>query len=174
MIKKNSRVHIYRNKNLRSYSANAFAVSAMLLVISVIGFGQTPAAALHGEVVDENDARISGAHVHMRSRTGEQRSTTSDEKGVFEFRNLPPGPYLIEARKDGFATLASDKILIERGKTRYLELKLKVAAVSENIVVTASGTAQRADRPDRHRESGRTAGALRRRLGAWPRRPVAR
>jgi vitamin B12 transporter len=140
----NSRVHIYRNKTLWSYPAKAFALSAMLLMLSSISFGQTPAA-LHGEVVDENDARISGAQLLMRSRTGEQRSTTSDDKGVFEFGNLPPGQYLLEAKKDGFATFASDEILIERGHTRYLELKLKVAAVSENIVVTASGTAQRAD-----------------------------
>src|SRR6185369_5683650 len=39
----------------------------------------------------------------------------------------------------------TSEIVVERGQAKQLQLKLKVAAISENIVVTATGTAQRAD-----------------------------
>jgi iron complex outermembrane receptor protein len=114
------------------------------LILLSVSLGQSNVS-LHGEVRDEHGAGISNAEVRLRARTGEQLNTATDDRGIFEFRNLRPGQYLVEIKKLGFASLASDEIIIERGQTRSLEFALKVAGISENIVVTASGTAQRAD-----------------------------
>jgi len=149
MIRLNTRKNT-RNKsreratNFRRFLARAIAVSALSLLLSVLGLGQA-STSITGEVVDENGGKISGADVRLRSRSGVQFSTTTASNGAFEFRDLPSGQYLIEVQANGFATFVSDQIVVERGQAKQLQLTLKVAGISENIVVTATGTAQRAD-----------------------------
>ncbi|MGH9930220.1 MAG: TonB-dependent receptor [Pyrinomonadaceae bacterium] len=133
-----------RATNFRRYLATAIAVSSLSLLLSIVCLGQA-STSIKGEIVDENGAKISGADVRLRSRTGAQLSTATDSDGAFEFRNLPAGKFLIEVQAKGFAKLASDEIVLERGQAKRLELTLKVAGINENIVVTAAGTAQRAD-----------------------------
>ncbi len=124
--------------------ANAIGVGALTLLLSIISFGQG-ATSIKGAIADENGGKLSGASVRLSSRTGVQLNTTTDNSGSFVFLNLPAGQYLVEVQAKGFATLTSDEIVVERGQAKQLDLTLKVGGVSENIVVTASGTAQRAD-----------------------------
>ena len=133
-----------REINLRRFLTRAIAVSAFSLLLSVLSFGQA-STSIKGEIVDENGGKVSGADVRLRSRTGVQVSTATANDGAFEFRDLPSGHYLIEVQANGFATFASDEIVVERGQAKQLRLTLKVAGINENIVVTATGTAQRAD-----------------------------
>lgn len=114
------------------------------LGVCATGFAQS-ATAIKGQVKDENGARITGAEIRLHSRTGSVFSTSSDGGGAFEFSNLAPGQYLIEVQANGFATLVSKEVFVERGETKQLDLKLNVAAVSESIVVTAAGSAQRTE-----------------------------
>ena len=149
MIKKNIREHNRdnirgRKINFRRYLAKAIGISALSLLLSIVSLGQA-STSIKGEIADENGGKISGADVRLRSRTGAQLSTATDSNGAFEFRNLPSGKFLIEVQAKGFATLASDEIVVERGQAKQLELTLKVAGINENIIVTAAGTAQRAD-----------------------------
>ena len=120
------------------------AISGLSLLFSVVSFGQN-VAAIKGSIADERGGKIRGADVRLRARTGTQLNTTTDSNGAFEFRNLPAGQYLIEVQANGFAKFASDEVIAERGQTKQLEFTLKVAGINENIVVTAAGTAQRAD-----------------------------
>ena len=133
-----------REINFRRFLARAIAVGALSLLLSVLGFGQA-STSIKGEIVDENGGKISGADVRLRSRSGVQLSTTTAPNGTFEFRDLASGQYLVEVQAEGFATFVSDEILPERGQAKELQLTLKVASINENIVVTATGTAQRAD-----------------------------
>jgi vitamin B12 transporter len=133
-----------RETKIRRYVARAITVSALSLLLSIASFGQTPSS-VKGSVVDESGGKIAGADVRLRSRSGTQLSTATDNNGAFEFQNLAAGQYLIEVQANGFATLATDEILVERGQAKQLDLTLKVAGINESIVVTASGTAQRED-----------------------------
>ena len=149
MISKNIREHTrdgirVRENNFSRLLTKAIAVSALSLLLSIVCLGQA-SISIKGSVADENGAKISGAEVRLRSRTGAQLSTATDSNGAFEFRKLQAGRYLIEVQVQGFAKFASDEIVVERGQTRQLELTLKVAGINESIVVTAAGTAQRAD-----------------------------
>ncbi len=130
--------------NFRRFLARAIAVSVLSLFLSVLSLGQT-SSSIMGEIVDENGGKISGADVRLSSRSGVQFSTATAGNGSFEFRDLPSGQYLIEVQADGFAKFVTDEIGVERGQAKQLQLKLKVAAISENIIVTATGTAQRVD-----------------------------
>jgi iron complex outermembrane receptor protein len=102
-------------------------------------------ASLQGTISDELGAKVPGAEVRLRSRIGSLVSTKSDQNGKFEFNNLQPGEYLIEVKANGFADTTSSEIRLEKGKTESIDLHLKIAAINESVVITATGTAQRED-----------------------------
>lgn len=126
-------------KPLRGYS-----LLILIATLSTVTFAQT-ITSITGQVTDERGGKISGADVRLRSRTGAQVSASTDNNGTFEFTDLPAGLYLVEVKAKGFSAFASEEIVVERGQAKHLDFTLKVAGVSENVVVTAAGTPQRAD-----------------------------
>jgi len=144
MIKRNIR-KVFRDREINLSLARTLSACSLLLLLSVAAFGQSAAAVISGSVVDENGGMISGAVVRLTSRTGGQFNAVTDEKGTFALHNLPAGDYLLEAQADGFATYISGATTLERGQAKRVEITLKVDAVSENLVITAAGTPQRAD-----------------------------
>lgn len=125
--------------NMKSLIAIIFALS-----ISANVFAQS-SGGITGTVTDENGAKIAGAQVVLTSSTGVHLNTSTDRNGTFEFNNLRSGSYFIEVKASGFSVLTSDEIRFTRGENKQLALELKVAAINANVVVTATGTAQRED-----------------------------
>jgi len=107
-------------------------------------FAQTNGA-IKGTVTDENAAKIAGAQVVLLSNAGVQLNTATDQAGTFEFGNLRSGSYFIEVKAGGFSTFTSEEIRFNRGENKEVAVQLKIAAVNANVVITATGTAQRAD-----------------------------
>ena len=103
------------------------------------------AGAIKGTVTDDNGAKIGGAQVVLSSSTGVNLNTTTDESGAFEYKNLRSGSYFIEVKANGFSTFTSEEIRFSRGENTDVAVQLKVAAINASVVVTATGTAQRAD-----------------------------
>jgi vitamin B12 transporter len=102
-------------------------------------------SSITGHVTDQNGAAVSGAEVRLHSRTGPDSVATTDDRGAFTFNGVAPGGYVIEARARGFATSASNEVVLKSGQSLTSDIKLSIEAVSETVVVTASGTAQRID-----------------------------
>jgi vitamin B12 transporter len=98
-----------------------------------------------GTVTDENGAKVMGAHLVLSSSTGIQLNTSTDESGNFDFRNLRSGSYFVKVKADGFSVFTSEEIQLTRGENKDVPVQLKLAAIRESVVVTATGTAQRAD-----------------------------
>jgi iron complex outermembrane receptor protein len=71
--------------------------------------------------------------------------TVTDSNGTYSFNDLVPGDYVIEVEAKGFANFASNGINVHRGQSISNDVRLSVKAVSESVVVTATGTPQRAD-----------------------------
>jgi vitamin B12 transporter len=101
--------------------------------------------AIRGVVADENGAKVAGARVVLNFTPGVQLTTHTDQSGAFEYKGLRSGSYLIEVVAEGFSEFASESLQVDRGQTKELAIQLKVAAINANVVVTATGTAQRAD-----------------------------
>lgn len=99
---------------------------------------------VRGTVNDEKGAHVAGAEVRLISLAGIQVSKLSDDEGRFEFTQLSPGKYLVQAKAAGFSNFTSDEISLVRGGTTQLDIILRVATISESVTITASGTAQRA------------------------------
>ena len=124
---------------------NRFAI-AIIFTLSIAASALAQGAgAIKGTVTDDNGAKINGAQVILSSSAGVQLNTSTDQSGTFEYKNLRSGSYFVEVKANGFSTFTSDEILFTRGENKDLTVELRVAAINANVVITATGTAQRAD-----------------------------
>ena len=62
--------------------------------------------------------------------------TKTDESGKFEFRDVQPGTYIVEAAAPGL--LASQVVTVEIGKVAQISLELKPSKVQDSVTVTAA------------------------------------
>src|SRR6266480_2511177 len=116
----------------------------LILALSASAFSQNMAS-VHGRIADERGAGVAGAEVWLRSRVGAHLLLVTDNNGDYSFKYVVPGDYVMEVRAKGFATFASKELRLARGQSISNDVRLSVQAVSESVVVTATGTAQRAD-----------------------------
>jgi hypothetical protein len=103
-----------------SYSRfRAFAfIASVALLASPLAHSQL-AATLGGVLLDKNGAVIVGASVNLYSKQ-KTLQTKSDWMGRFEFRDLPPGTYKLEAKQFGFETTIIQPLHIKRGMRQCL------------------------------------------------------
>lgn len=134
----------YKRRMYRRSASRVLVAGAFLLSLSVGASGQS-SASLRGTISDERGAKIAGADIRLHSRAGAQFATVTDVTGAFEFAVLQPGEYLVEINAKGFSDFASSGIRLEKGEAKKVEFDLRVAAIDESVVITATGTPQRAD-----------------------------
>ena len=116
----------------------------IILTLSISTLAQS-SSSISGRITDEHIASVVGAEVQIRSRAGAQLITITDNNGAYVFKNLAADEYLLEVRAKGFAVFTSTEITVNRGQSLTNDVHLQVEAVSENVVVTATGTPQRVD-----------------------------
>lgn len=114
------------------------------LTISLNVFAQGNGG-ITGTVTDDNGAKVAGAQIVLTSTNGVHLNTSTNQSGTFEFKNLRSGSYFVEVKTPGFSTFTSDEIRFIRGENKDVPVELKIASITANVVVTATGTAQRAD-----------------------------
>jgi vitamin B12 transporter len=119
----------------------SFFCAVLLLALA---FAAIPAIAeggsIHGTVTDPLGAVVSGAQVELL-RQGKQVSvTTTDSEGKYRFLPLPPGRYQVRTTAPSFATQQSDAIYVGSSSNAAVDLTLKVGSVSQQVVVSATGT----------------------------------
>jgi vitamin B12 transporter len=138
----------YRSERNKLFSLAGLASVVLTLALfssfSINVFAQN-GGGVTGRVTDERGANIVGAEVRLRSRVGARLFARTNESGVYAFKGLAPGDYILEVKARGFAALTSAEFRVERGEVATRDMTLPVAAVNENVVVTATGTPQRAD-----------------------------
>jgi len=120
----------------------------VLSILTIFGRAQAQAPAfgsISGHVTDEHGAGVAGADVQIRSRSGAHLLVVTDGHGDYSFKYVVPGNYALEVKAKGFATFTSGDLSIARGRSLSNDVQLSVQAVSESMVVTANGTAQRVD-----------------------------
>ena len=109
----------------------------MTLLTDSVVWAQTPRATIRGVVVDQTGARLPGVEIKvLREATTETRQAVSDRQGYFAFPELPPGPYSIEARLQGF-TIFRHRAEVAVGQQLWLEPKL---VVTTTATITTGGS----------------------------------
>ena len=96
-------------------------------------------SSLTGVVQDTTAAVIPGAQVSASNlETGAERTTETNEQGLFTIPLLPPGTYQVSATKEGFRSAVRDNLRLEVNQTARVEFQLEVGAVTETVEVTGT------------------------------------
>jgi hypothetical protein len=99
---------------------------------------QLTAGTIVGMVSDETGAILPGAEVTVRNvETGLARTLFTNERGRYEAPNLPLGTYEVTAALQGFGTVVRRGIVLVAGRTAEVDLKLPLATVQQELIVTA-------------------------------------
>jgi len=78
-----------------------------------------------GNVVDSKNKSIESVKLKLKGKlTKTSKTTSSDEEGYFEFKDLDKDNYLITASKKGYKT-SKKKISLGEGKEKVIKIKMK-------------------------------------------------
>ncbi|HEX4782777.1 MAG TPA: carboxypeptidase regulatory-like domain-containing protein, partial [Candidatus Sulfotelmatobacter sp.] len=94
------------------------------------------ASQLSGSVTDASGASVSKAEVTLtEAATGFQRTTTSNASGLYQFLEVPPGDYKLEAAARGFAPFVVPKVTLVVKSTSTVNIKFQVAGGTTEVNV---------------------------------------
>jgi hypothetical protein len=112
---------------------------SILVFSATTGRAQTDSGRIRGLVKDQSGAWVPGAAVTIKNeKTGETRSTTSNQDGLFVVPSLKPSTYTVTVKKQGFAPIEFTQIPVTVGQELTLPFEFKPAGVSEAITVVAN------------------------------------
>lgn len=123
-------------------------MKALLSAGLVLAFALTPVSlsatdrnsSIRGVITDPVGAVVSGAKVELLQGSRQAAVTTTDNYGNYQFSAVAPGRYIVRAQASGFALQKSDVVYLGNAGGATVDLSLRVGAVSQQIVVTATGT----------------------------------
>lgn len=85
-------------------------------VVAAVRIDTREAASLTGTILDPNGAVVSGARVIVfNSKTGEAKTATTDEGGLYHFESLTPGTYTVMFAAEGFEAERVEKVELQQG-----------------------------------------------------------
>ncbi len=91
---------------------------------------------LNGSVSDPTGASVAGAKITLtETATGLQRTTTSNASGLYQFLEVPPGNYRLEAAASGFAPYSASKVTLVVKTPSTVNIRLQVAGVQTSVTV---------------------------------------
>jgi len=127
----------------------ALATTALLLIQAQAIFAQQAAPAIQsaatggiaGVLKDPSGAVIAGAHVELRSATGNfHQSQVSNYQGSFSFTALPAGSYQLAVSAPGFASRVVGPLVVLSGAELPANLSLKIAPAASTVQVEGQET----------------------------------
>lgn len=108
----------------------------LLTLLPLSSHAQNIRASIAGVVRDAAGKPVPGAAVQITNQeTGARRSIRTDSRGDFAAILLPPGPYRIEAERDGFRKHSQD-IRLETNQEVRIEIPLLPGRLSEEVIVS--------------------------------------
>jgi hypothetical protein len=103
------------------------------------GYGQSATATLSGRIEDQNGAILPGVQITIENAgTTLKRETTTNGDGYFTAPLLPPGRYVITARRDGFAPVQISEVALNVNDQKSLRIQLKAGDVNANVTVESN------------------------------------
>jgi TonB-dependent receptor len=108
-------------------------LAATQLVWSSVVMAQSPKGTITGTAVDSNQAPLPGALVAVMPG---DKKTATDAHGTFRVPDLTPGVYDLTVSYVGFSEFTSH-VTVAAGETAAVAAVLKVASISDQVLVTA-------------------------------------
>src|SRR6266567_6649340 len=112
-------------------------VLTSILLITATAFGQA-STSIRGTVSDPQGGVIGGGVLELvGEQTGFKRSIVTDERGAYQFSQVPPGTYVLVAQMTGFAVVTHTGVDLLVDTPTRLDVKMEVATVAETVNVEA-------------------------------------
>jgi len=99
--------------------------------------GRDQRATIQGKILDPDGRTVANARVSLLSGLAPVEDRVTDGEGAYRFEGLLRGRYTVIAGVTGFSDRSAE-IILGPGEARSLDLRLKVSAVEEQVVVSAS------------------------------------
>jgi len=110
--------------------------------------GETTSA-IAGQVADQTGAAIRGADVSIVNvENGLKRSVETDDAGRFNFPQLTPGTYAVQASAAGFEQRRVQGVSAALGRTTAITLTLVVEAGKQEVTVTEQASGINTENPN--------------------------
>jgi hypothetical protein len=98
-----------------------------------------PVGSIKGYIKDASGAGVPRAKVILtETDTSTQTETASDETGLFQFAQIPPGNYEVSAEAAGFKKAVARGIKLLVDQVLSVDVRLEVGAVTETLEVTSA------------------------------------
>jgi hypothetical protein len=122
---------------LRLLTILGVAATLLLLPTRSQAQGETTSSIL-GEITDTSNAALAGATVTITNRdTGLKRNAQTDEAGRFNFPQLLPGVYTVQASAPGFEPQQLQNVFAGLGQKQAITLVPRVAEAKESVEVSS-------------------------------------
>jgi hypothetical protein len=122
--------------NRISYFAFLFLLTAGLFAVAIQA--QTTFGSITGTITDSTGAPTPGVNVTVTNLdTSEKRHMLTNNDGIYQFVNLTPGRYRVDAEKSGFKKFSRTPVVLEVQNTVRIDVALQVGDVSQTVEVTA-------------------------------------
>ncbi|HEY0659393.1 MAG TPA: carboxypeptidase-like regulatory domain-containing protein, partial [Pyrinomonadaceae bacterium] len=118
-------------------------LTLLTILVSAIFVGtinaQSGTSTINGTVTDQAGAAVPGATVRLTNpATGFNRTTTSNEQGVYSFPSIPPDTYRIEVEASSFKKTVNSNVQALVDKTTEINIALELGDVSAVVNVTTN------------------------------------
>src|SRR5688572_24953947 len=128
-----------RISELKALVAKTFVITFVFALLAVTGPAQSGTASVSGTVRDVNGAVVPGASVKLSNpATGFERTTTSNDEGVYNFASVPPATYQLEITAANFKKLVNNNLVLPVATNARFDAALEAGDVSATVDVTSS------------------------------------
>jgi hypothetical protein len=109
----------------------------LLALAATVVPAQTGRGRIEGIVVDASGARVPDAKVQVvETQTNSTLDLATNEQGIYIAASLPVGTYRVAVRKEGFAGVVREPILIRSEVVIRVDFTIQPGALSESVTVT--------------------------------------
>ena len=119
-------------------TVRALLIVAVVFTLSTLTFGQTSRGTVSGTVTDPNGAVIAGAQVTLTSAaTKLNRTTTTNNEGLYRFEAVDPGTYSVKVNATGFGEIVRTGVEVRANQTSDAPAQMAPAGQIETVNVAA-------------------------------------
>ncbi len=110
-----------------------------LMLVPTLAYGQAQKGVITVTVQAEDGSRLPGVTVEAKAEdTLTSRTGVTDENGSVTFTAMDPSrSYVVTTALDGFNGSRNENVLVRAGQTTPIPVKLSLATVTEEVIVTA-------------------------------------
>src|SRR6266851_144401 len=114
----------------------AFCLLFVACCVAPDALGQGTSATLSGTVTDQNGAVVPGVMVSVTNpATALERTATTTDAGYFTVPLLPPGSYVVTAKRDGFSAVKIPEVVLNIGDQKSLQINLRAGDINAAVTV---------------------------------------